>query len=103
MVIQVNTEFLQKNLRLFDVENYEIFLGDAIQFISYIRLATFDIIFADPPYGKIDYEKIKDHIEKIIKPGGVFCMEMKKQAIDTPNVRIKYYGNTQVVFWKSVI
>jgi hypothetical protein len=28
-------------------------------------------------------------------------MEMKKQDIDESHVRIKYYGNTQVVFWKA--
>jgi hypothetical protein len=28
-------------------------------------------------------------------------MEMKKQEIDETPDRIKYYGNTQVVFWKA--
>jgi len=28
-------------------------------------------------------------------------MEMKKESIDESNVRVKHYGSTQVVFWKS--
>ena len=62
----------------------------------------FDIIFADPPYGDFNFFEIKDSVSKILSPNGVFCMEMKKtNLIETEdNIRVKYYGNTQVVFWK---
>ena len=62
----------------------------------------FDIIFADPPYGDFNFFEIKDSVSKILSSNGVFCMEMKKtNLIETEeNIRVKYYGNTQVVFWK---
>lgn len=62
----------------------------------------FDIIFADPPYGDFDFFKIKESVSNILSPSGVFCMEMEKKDLikNNDNIRIKYYGNTQVVFWK---
>ena len=61
----------------------------------------FDIIFADPPYGEYDFFDLKKNISKFLKPNGIFCMEMKKEKLNDieDNIRIKHYGNTQVVFW----
>ena len=62
----------------------------------------FDIIFADPPYGDFDFFETKDLISKFLSQNGIFCMEMKKTKLveSKDDIRIKYYGNTQVVFWK---
>ena len=62
----------------------------------------FDIIFADPPYGDFNFFDMRDSAAKILYPNGIFCMEMRKTSLieNQDNVRIKYYGNTQVVFWK---
>ena len=61
----------------------------------------FDIIFADPPYGEFDFFDLKENISKFLNLNGIFCMEMKKREFDEHegNIRIKHYGNTQVVFW----
>ena len=61
----------------------------------------FDIIFADPPYGEYDFFDLKKNISKFLNPNGIFCMEMKKEKLNDieDNIRIKHYGNTQVVFW----
>ena len=63
---------------------------------------NFDIIFADPPYGDFDFFETKNLISKFLCPNGIFCMEMKKTKLieNKDNIRIKYYGNTQVVFWE---
>ena len=92
---------LKKNLELIDAEKCDLFLSDALQFVTCLKNQYFDIIFADPPYAEVKYESIKEKVEKILKPGGIFCMEMKKGPIDTPCVRVKHYGNTQVVFWNT--
>ena len=62
----------------------------------------FDIIFADPPYGDFDFFELKQIVSKFLSSNGIFCMEMKKTNFieSEDNIRIKYYGNTQVVFWK---
>ena len=95
-------KILEKNTALFDNEKMRLHLSDAVQFISRIHSERFDIIFADPPYTMANYQHLKEKIQTCLKPNGIFCMEMKKQDIDESNTRIKYYGNTQVVFWKAV-
>ena len=63
----------------------------------------FDIIFADPPYGECDFFDLKKNISKFLNVDGIFCMEMRKKELDgiNENARIKYYGNTQVIFWNQ--
>ena len=96
-VIQV----LKKNLELFNHDNCDIFLADALQFAARLKNPCFDIVFADPPYAEVQYEIIKEKVERILRPGGIFCMEMKEEHIDIPEVRVKHYGATQVVFWQA--
>jgi len=72
-----------------------------LQFITQSKNKYFDVIFADPPYMEVGFHSIKEKVERKLKSGGIFCMEMKKEPIDEQNVRIKHYGSTQMVFWRS--
>ena len=94
-------KILEKNRTLFHNEKIHLHLSDAVQFISRISSERFDIIFADPPYTMTNFQHLKEKVQDCLKPNGIFCMEMKKQDIDESPARIIYYGNTQVVFWKS--
>ena len=92
---------LQKNKTLFENEKLEMHLMDVIQFISQTRKEKFDIIFADPPYNMTNYEHLKKEAFQCLKPDGIFCLETKKQHFSESYIRIKHYGNTQIVFWKT--
>ena len=94
-------KILEKNTALFPNEKIRLHLSDAVQFISRIHNERFDIIFADPPYTMTNFQHLKESVLNCLKPNGIFSMEMKKQDIDISPFRIKYYGNTQVVFWKA--
>ena len=95
-------KILEKNTALFHNEKMRLHLDDSIQFISQSHSEQFDIIFADPPYSVTNFQHLKEKVQNCLKPDGIFCMEMKKQYINESYTRIKYYGNTQVVFWKAV-
>ena len=94
-------KILQKNLKLLVEDNWDIFLTDSMQFLNRVKNQYFDIIFADPPYTEVSFYSIKNKIHNMLKPDGIFCMEMKKEPIDEENVRVKHYGSTQVVFWRA--
>ena len=94
-------QVLKKNIALFDNENLEIYITDSMNFLTNSTDEKFDIIFADPPYAKVRFQSIQEKIGNALKPGGIFCMEMKREYIDQPDLRIKQYGSTQVVFWKA--
>jgi len=74
---------------------------DVKKYLVQVKNQYFDIILADPPYSEVSFASVKDSAEHFLKPGGILCMEMKKESIDEKNVRVKHYGSTQVVFWKS--
>jgi len=70
--------------------------------VSFLRRSgSFDLIFADPPYTEVSFHSIKNNIKNMLKPDGIFCMEMKKELIDEKNIRVKHYGSTQIVFWRA--
>ena len=94
-------KILEKNTTLFPSEKIRLHLCDAVQFISQTHSDQFDIIFADPPYTEVSFQSIKEKVERNLKPGGIFCMEMKKEPIDESNIRVKHYGSTQIVFWRT--
>jgi len=94
-------KILKKNIDLFDSKKCDLFLSDSLQFINRMKNQNYDIIFADPPYAEVSFQSVKAKVEKILKPEGIFCMEMKKEPIELPDVRVKHYGSTQVVFWRA--
>ena len=95
-------KILEKNTALFHNEKMRLHLSDSIKYISQIHNERFDIIFADPPYTMTNFQNLKEKVLKCLKPDGIFCMEMKKQNINESHDRIKYYGNTQVVFCRAI-
>ena len=92
---------LKKNIELFEPDQCDLFLTDALQFLTRAKNQYFDIIFADPPYTEVGFHSIKEKVKRKLKSGGIFCMEMIKEPIDEQNVRIKHYGSTQMVFWRN--
>ena len=94
-------KILEKNSTLFQNEKIKLHLTDVNQFISRNIQEKFDIIFADPPYKMTDFSNLQKMVQNYLKPNGIFCLEMKKQDLELTPDRIKYYGDTQVVFWHS--
>ena len=92
---------LEKNSLLFDESKIKLFSCDVDTFLLKKNSKKFDIIFAAPPYQSTDFFTLLNKVKQKIKINGFFCMEMKKEKINNLDTRIKYYGNTQVVFWKN--
>ena len=93
-------KILEKNTALFHNAKITLHRNDAFHYLSRISSEKFDVIFADPPYTLTNFYHLKEKVKNYLKPDGIFCMEMKKQNIEESNTQIKYYGNTQVVFYK---
>jgi len=62
----------------------------------------YDLIIADPPYGKFSFIDFIPRVSSILKKGGVFCYESKKEKnILDLNLKIKNFGNSQLIFWRK--
>jgi len=93
---------IKKNIEKLGIEeNSVIVKSDVINFLNYDK-EKYDIIFADPPYGKFLFKEIFSSIASLVKDGGIFCYESNKQNIDDNiPVKIKHFGNTQIVIWEK--
>ena len=63
---------------------------------------SFDLIFADPPYDKIDYNWLFNRCIKKLSKNGKLVVEMKKNNFTYNDCIEKVYGDTKVlIFSKS--
>ena len=93
---------LKKNLDLLSItDKYQIVTSDVFEYIKYSK-EKFDIIFADPPYGKYEFFDFMPFAQKMLNPEGVFCYESKKTKFNFDlNTKVKNFGNTQLIFWRK--
>tara|TARA_B100000900_G_scaffold80503_1_gene64858 strand:- start:849 stop:1364 length:516 start_codon:yes stop_codon:yes gene_type:complete len=70
---------------------------------NYIKNCDFkyDMIFADPPYGTVDFDILLPKVSNLLNNDGIFCMEKEYENKIFSNVRIKNYGKTQFLIWKK--
>ena len=60
---------------------------------------NFDLIFADPPYDKLDYNVLMNMcIEKLSK-NGKLILEMSNNNLSFENTIERKYGNTKVLIY----
>ena len=62
---------------------------------------SFDLIFADPPYDKFDYDWLFNSCIKKLSENGKLVVEMKKNNFIYNNCFEKVYGNTKVLFYNK--
>ena len=104
--------FVEKNRKVSKIllHNLDsICLGDSFQVFQQdvnIFFANnndlYDIVFADPPYGLYEFNALKYKVCKLLRYGGIFCMEQRiDKTTNFDGVKVKQYGNTQVLIWEK--
>ena len=61
----------------------------------------YDVIFADPPYGKIDIYQLKEICFSSLLNNGRFILESSKNDRIPEGGITKHYGDTVVTFWTN--
>lgn len=101
------TQLLLKNAEALRVKDrIEVFSEPIERALHRLEgMAPFDVVFADPPYAEGYEEKLLAwNWEKLLRPGGVFCLEWgltKSQVAELPEkvpflvkIREKNYGDS---------
>jgi 16S rRNA (guanine(966)-N(2))-methyltransferase RsmD len=91
-------KLLESNSVYFPESNISINHADVFKYLSSSQ--KFDIIFADPPYGAFDLDKLFHLVISRVKPTGKYILETNRsnsKLIHNPEVR--NYGKTQLAFW----
>ena len=97
---------LKKNISLLElVDKASVSRVDAVNFLKN-NVLKYDIVFADPPYRKFKFEDLFPLVSNLLTKNGLFCFESNKYDVSIEkdiNVKIKKYGNVQVIFWENNI
>jgi 16S rRNA (guanine966-N2)-methyltransferase len=96
---------LRSNLEKLDLKDRSTVIRlDGLKALKRLE-ETFDLIFADPPYGKAFVEQIVDSIARceILKPGGILVLEHhKKETFGCPEelsiLKKRRFGDTVISF-----
>jgi 16S rRNA (guanine966-N2)-methyltransferase len=93
---------LEKNSDMFNLSSKStIIKSDVLKFLN-DEYEKYDIVFADPPYGEYSFDILYPLISNIMNNRGIFCYESEKKEIEKKeDIKIKHYGNTQVILWKK--
>ncbi len=93
--------FLFKNINNLELNEKSLLIRQDV--VNYLKNchSKYDMIFADPPYGKIDFEILLSKVSNLLNNDGIFCMEKEYENKIFNNVRIKSYGKTQFLIWKK--
>ena len=82
-------------------------VGPSYSFISsdvfsYLRKAkSYDLIFADPPYGKYELEPMTKVILEHLNNKGRFILECDKGQEPFLNANVSNYGETRILYWSN--
>jgi len=90
---------MKKYYNRFDTHQINVIIKDAFKFLKNCD-ESYDVIFADPPYEKVDLLTLKELSLKCLNKNGKLVIEMqKKEAVNFTTAKIKTYGDTSVAFF----
>ena len=91
---------IRMNAQLFLEAPLNIERQDSMSFLS--NCGIYDIILADPPYGKANLYDLAQISMKRLKKSGIIIIETSKNENWQPaGARIKTYGDTQLTIFKK--
>ena len=88
---------IKNNAKMLEGPDYRFFQTDVFKFIKYCN--TFDLIYADPPYGKYDLELLTERVLCHLNEKGMFYLECDKQQIPFLNCSVRDFGKTRILQW----
>ena len=91
---------LKKNSEIFDDICFDFFQMDVFKFFN--KNKSFDLIYADPPYGKFNLFKLIDFSLVLLKRNGKLFLECEKKVEPFMNANCKDFGDTRILYWKNI-
>ena len=99
--VEMNKKYLNQiieNSKKLDYNNFTFLRRDAQRFIK--KCDSFDIIFADPPYGIYNLNLLVENALKKIKKDGFLVVECSSKESLEGYDKIAKFGETNLAYWK---
>jgi 16S rRNA (guanine966-N2)-methyltransferase len=90
---------IKKNIFHLELENIIVYQRDVFRFLN--QCDNYDIIFADPPYGLYDLEKLIALSLKKLNPEGVFILECSENESLEGYYKIAKFGGSKLLYWNK--
>ncbi len=92
-------KLIQENARTLRGPHYSFFYKDVFSFIK--NCNSYDVIYADPPYGKYDLVKLVKKVHKHLNKDGKLFLECDKKQNPFLNSIVRDYGQTRILQWEN--
>jgi len=96
-----NIKLLTHNKVKFNDTDFSVIKNNVETFLKKSE-KKFDLIFADPPYGKVDYEWLFNSCKEKISKSGKLVVELNNNNFTYNNCVEKIYGETKVLFYNKI-
>ena len=94
-------ESIRKNGLLFHGVNLDFIRQDVFRFLKQCN-SSFDLILADPPYEKVNLNRLTDQAIKRLGSGGRLVIESSvREKWNSEGARVKKYGDTQISIFST--
>ena len=92
-------KLIQENARTLKGPHYRCFHKDVFSFIK--NCNSYDLIYADPPYGKYDLVKLVKEVFKHLNKDGKLFLECDKKQNPFFNSVVRDFGQTRILQWQN--
>lgn len=92
-------KMLNKNISLFNYADFNLQKEDAFKYVE--SCGQFDLIFADPPYGKYSLNRLSKFCLAKLNKSGKFVLEVSSNDNTVHAHREKRYGDTKLLIWRN--
>ena len=91
---------MKENSLKFHGVDYSFIKMDVFSFLKEGR--SFDLIFADPPYGRFDLKTLVETIYERLNKNGKLILECEKSQAPFFDADVTDYGNSRILTWTNL-
>ena len=92
-------KLIQENAITMEGPNYSYFQKDVFSFLKYSY--SYDLIYADPPYGEYDISLLAKEVLEHLNKKGKFFLECDKKQLPFLNCSVRDFGQTRILQWEN--
>ena len=90
-------KLIKKNAQILDGPDYNFFHMDVFKFLK--NCNSYDLIYADPPYGSYDLPHLVKLVLKHLNKNGILILECDKNQTPFLDCKLRDYGQTRILQW----
>ena len=92
-------KLIKENAKILEGPNYRFFQKDVFKFLE--DCTSYDLIYADPPYGAYDLVYLVNSVLKHLNKNGFLILECNKNQSPFLDCALRDFGQTRILKWEN--